>query len=66
MIGNWDQTKMSEGRKGVKNYISMNREGVKQGYICPKVNGGKRRKLLSIENQTKSLLKLRKVRSSMM
>lgn len=37
VIGNWEKAKLSEPKRGGKNYISMNRESLKNGLLHPKV-----------------------------
>lgn len=37
VIGNWEEGQRSGAKEGGKDYIAMNREGLKQGYIDSKV-----------------------------
>ena len=55
VIRGWDISELSPSQEGDKNYIAMNREGIKQGYISPKVNDKQiNRKFSTLEKLMKS------------
>ena len=65
VIGSWEEAKQTDSKKGGKDYISMNREGIKNGCIDSKVNLFLSRNSLNLEKTIKSRLRLRRGRSFM-